>query len=134
MIELIRFSFLVCGALYLTSTAAITRPLRVWFLTIASWLKPLQSFLGALVYCSACSGFWLGGLLWILGVAPFKESNVIEAAVVALAVGAIWEKLTGFGTEAFFQESPSWLVEKWVPPTVPPPGENDGEEEKTDNG
>lgn len=86
------------GLVYLVTEAAITAPLRIL-------LARLHPLVATLLYCPACSGFWLGlGLAWLY---PSPEPWLVReglSAVGAMALAASWSKALG-GNAAWAAEA-----------------------------
>jgi len=95
MSELVRWALLTLGLVYLTTESAIFSPVRVALARRALLLETL-------LYCPACSGFWLGlvtswawpGEVWWLRLA--------ESATAGIALGALWGAV---------HSSPMWAAE-----------------------
>jgi len=101
LVLLLRWGAVTLGAIYfVTESALVMRP-RVWFARRGSWPT-------LLIYCAACSGFWLGLVsahwFWPFSVSEASWSRYIEGAVAAMALGAIWSKVTG-GNPAYEVEA-----------------------------
>ena len=88
------------GLVYLVTEAAITAPLRVP-------LARLHPLLASLLYCPACSGFWIG--LGLYGLYPGEAIPTFLRAVLsglgAMALSTTWSKATG-GNSAWDAEAP----------------------------
>ena len=104
MIELFRWALVTLGLVYLVTEASI-------FTVPRAFLASKSHFLGALVYCPACSGYWVGFLVGILGFWPFETIGIwalsimwLESAIAACALGALWGKL--HPNPAVFAEAP----------------------------
>lgn len=82
---LIRWTLLAMGLTYALTEAAIFAPLRL--MVRYGWKNP---WLTTLVYCRACTGFWVGLALGAFDVWPFVGTWSLESAVAAMALGAIW--------------------------------------------
>lgn len=83
----LRYTLVFWGLIYIVTQSAIMLPLRLFALRIST-------LLGALIFCPACSGFWIGlvlGLLGIYGPPLSKWSHAtIESALVATVLGYWW--------------------------------------------
>ncbi len=82
--QLINYILLLCGLVYLITQAGIMAPLRI---TVSMWAKPFE----LLIYCQACTGFWVGLMLAYTGHWPFTGWS-IESAVAGAALGALWRE------------------------------------------
>ncbi len=86
------------GLVYLVTEAAITAPVRVA-------LARLHPLLATLLYCPACSGFWLGlAVAWLY---PSGEPWPLRAglsALGAMALAGSWSKALG-GNAAWAAEA-----------------------------
>ena len=68
------------GMIYLVTEASIFHLPRAWFAS-----KSLLA--GQLIYCPACSGFWVGLASWWMWP---HDSFPLIPAVAALGLGALW--------------------------------------------
>jgi hypothetical protein len=95
---LLRFALLTLGFTYLLTQSSI-------FVLLRLWINARWPFIGTLVYCPACSGFWIGGVLGLFGAYPLPTLfGPVDAAVVACGLMATW-------TLAFVRVS-SWMLEQ----------------------
>lgn len=83
------------GIIYLISEAAIATYARMWVLS----KLPAKDFFIGLVYCRACLGFWVGGILahiWPgpLDYIPVEHFAVAVGAFSTMALGAIWNSIS----------------------------------------
>lgn len=88
MTDLLRWALLELGLIYFVTESVFFAPMRVA-------LSRGSGFLRALLYCPACSGFWLGALLGFLGFWPYHDSRrhvaeLIGSGVAGMAIGALW--------------------------------------------
>jgi hypothetical protein len=87
--HLVRFVLLTCGLSYVVTQSSPLGPLRVIALKLLGvW--------GALFYCMACTGFWVGlGLDWA-GLGPPWASVFyhIDAGLEGLAFAVLFSPLT----------------------------------------
>lgn len=82
--ELLIFALLALGLVYLITQSAIAYLPR-------NAIADLGAFWESLIYCPACTGFWVGVLLGALGYWVHAGwLGVIEAGVSACALGALW--------------------------------------------
>lgn len=82
MAELIRYILLVLGAVYIVTQSSIAAPVR-------QRIADVHPLLEALVYCGACSGFWIGAALYQTW--PYAVRwPALEAAVAGCMLGALW--------------------------------------------
>lgn len=97
LIHWIRFVLVFWGLVYITTQSAILQSLRIAILR-------RSLFLGVLVFCPACSGFWIGlgfGLLGLYGPALAPNSIAwLESALACTALGYLWS--TYFGDSEVF--------------------------------
>lgn len=99
---LIRFTLLTIGLTYLLTQSSVFVLLRVW-------INEKSPLLGSLVYCPACSGYWVGFTLWFVGVYPLPTIlGPIDAGVAACGLMATWAL-------AFLRTS-SWELEQHAAP------------------
>lgn len=84
---------IVCAALHwLLARAEITKPL---------WSRA-KGALDRLLRCAGCSGWWLGGFVYALGLHPFARTgwwNVITAGILGAFVTPVFEGLLMWGLE-----------------------------------
>lgn len=73
------FILMTIGLVYIVTQSSIGHVPRMW-------LADGGTLLEALIYCPACTGFWVGASLSWLGYWP----SAIEAGIIACAVGATW--------------------------------------------
>lgn len=83
----LRFGVIVWGLAYIVTQSSIILPLRLFVLK-------RSNFLGALIFCPACSSFWIGVLLGALGLygpplAPLSVSW-LESALISTVLGYFW--------------------------------------------
>lgn len=85
MLDLARWTLVTLGFVYLTTESVIFSPLRV-----AVARRGL--LVATLVYCAACSGFWLGLLtsLWLWPSSGPWWYRVLEGGIASTALGALW--------------------------------------------
>lgn len=101
MIFLLRFVLVSLGVIYLVTEASIAAGPR-------ALIAKRSLFLGSLLYCPACAGFWIGlGLsFYETGLWPFLPITGwlyhLESAFVTMALGAIWSAL---------HPNPAWEAE-----------------------
>lgn len=92
--DLARWALVVLGAIYFVTEASIATPLRVR-------IAVAHPLLEALIYCPACSGFWLGVSLhryW----GELSVQAAIGSGIAAMALGAAWASWRG---------APAWQSE-----------------------
>ncbi len=82
--QLINYILLLCGLVYLITQSGIVAPFR-------ALVSRLGLFFEALVYCQACTGFWVGLALAYTGHWPFTGWP-IESAIAGAALGALWKE------------------------------------------
>lgn len=93
--DVVRWALVVLGCIYLVTEASIATPVRVR-------IAVLHPLLEALIYCPACSGFWLGlSLCRFWG--PLSFSTAVASGLAAMALGAIWSSWRG---------APAWALEE----------------------
>ena len=78
--SLLIFSLLVVGVVYIVTQSAIFHLPRVW-------IADRHVMLEMLIYCPACTGFWVGVVLSLLG---YGNLSWLEGGIVACAIGALW--------------------------------------------
>ena len=83
--DLLHYIFMLAGLTYLITQSVIFRVFRMQ-------LAKAGSFGEALIYCPACTGFWLGAALTPLW--PFKALVFapLESAVGACGLMALWQE------------------------------------------
>ncbi len=81
---MIQFVLMLWGLVYLLTTSSIFAGVRM----AAMDLHPM---LGQLVYCPACSGFWIGGLLSVVSAWPLPPLlwAPLDAAISSTGIMAI---------------------------------------------
>ena len=95
-----RWALLCLGLTYLLTEAVIALPFRIWF-------ARGSRFRTALIYCPACTGFWVGAYLgaWYW---PFDArwyiDPILESGFAAMILGAAWA--TWHTSVAFVAEAP----------------------------
>lgn len=102
--EFFRWSLLAIGATYLITEAVI-------FVGVRVALARRSSFLETLVYCPACTGFWVGCALFLFW--PFTAvdtgvllvASILQSGVASMALGAAWGAWKG-GNPAYEAETP----------------------------
>lgn len=83
------------GIIYLISEASIISPLRMFVLA----RLPIKPFFMGLIYCRACLGFWVGGILAHFWPGPLQYVAIPEqwligvGAFSVMALGAIWNSI-----------------------------------------
>lgn len=81
---LIRFVMLTLGLTYIVTQSSI-------FILLRLWLNAKAQLLGTLIYCPACSGFWIGMVLGLLGAWPLPTIlGPLDAAIAACGLMATW--------------------------------------------
>lgn len=89
MILLVKFTLLVLGITYIITQSAIGTPVRLV-------VSKLGRFFAALIYCPACTGFWVGGTLGALGYKPWPMFShpqlILETAIAGCALMALWKE------------------------------------------
>jgi hypothetical protein len=84
VVDLLRWALFTLGFVYLTTESVIFSPIRVALARRALLLETL-------LYCPACSGFWLGLLTsWAWPGETSWWLRLVESAVAGLALGALW--------------------------------------------
>lgn len=81
--QLVHFCLVLTGFTYLITQSVILRPLR---LGVSKLGKPFE----VLIYCPACTGFWVGLALGWSGLWPWSPKVV--AAVAAAGLMALWSE------------------------------------------
>lgn len=106
MVDLIRWFLVTLGLIYFITESSLFAIIRV---TAAE----LSSVLRMLLYCQACSGFWIGiataAWLWPFGVGGdgwmAVSVQLIEGGIATMGLGALWSHMRG--------GNPAWHVEGW---------------------
>lgn len=93
---MIHFALLVAGLTYLLTQSVIFTPYRV---LVARGGASLE----ALVYCPACTGFWVGVLMHRLWDHPEVFFKPFEAGIGACAMMAVW---------SYYVPSNAWEIEQ----------------------
>lgn len=107
--ELIRWALLTLGLVYFTTESVLFSVARV------ALARRGGVMLETLLYCPACSGFWLGlatswawpGDVWWL--------RLIESAIAGMALGALWSAAHSnpmWGAEAPLRDPTTTLQER----------------------
>ena len=82
--DLLTFVLVLCGATYIITQSSIAVVLRTAFADLCGLCE-------SLVYCPACTGFWVGIALGLCGYWPRSgAAGVLEAGVAACGLGALW--------------------------------------------
>ena len=90
----VRWACVMVGLIYFTTESAFFAPVRVR-------LARSSDFLRMLLYCPACSGFWLG--LLISSQWPDRgPAYVLMSGIAGMGVGAMW---------ATFHDNVAWIAE-----------------------
>jgi len=100
MLQLIHFVLLTLGLTYIVTQSSIMIFPRMWIAARSMLLKTL-------IYCPACTGFWVGGGLQLTH--DYGFTGPLTAAVTACGLMATW-------TLAFLHTS-SWNMEQENAPT-----------------
>jgi hypothetical protein len=83
----VRYVLILWGLVYIVTQSAIMLPFRIGLLR-------MSTFFGALVFCPACSGFWLGLILGAPGIygPPLSQYSYAwaESAVISTVLGYFW--------------------------------------------
>ena len=102
LLNLFRWTLLLIGIVYLITQADIVSVPRVWF-------AKKNVFFLSLIYCPACTGFWVGLVLGATGLWPWEDDPLWFAiacsSISAMAVAKTWDSLTG-GNDAYGIELP----------------------------
>ena len=90
------------GVTYAISESAICAPFRLL-------VSKLGVFAVGLIYCPACTGFWVGAALGGMGALPWETSpslgaEIIVSAICMMAVTASWSAWKG--------PSPAYAIEQ----------------------
>ncbi len=89
------FFFLLAGIVYAVTSSFVLYPLR----KAVSMLGNLPT---VLIYCTSCTGFWVGGALefFVPGAWPFVALlwAPLDAAIGSMAAGAVWNVYVPSGT------------------------------------
>lgn len=106
---------IVCAATHwLVARSEIARPL---------WSRA-PGLLGRLLSCSGCSGFWLGGIAWTIGIRvtppDARHGGLALAMVLGTFVTPVFEGLLMWGLYASaLVEEPEPVVAPMEPPPSP---------------
>jgi hypothetical protein len=82
---MLHYMLLLLGITYVITQSVIGMPLRK--LVSKAGTVPM-----ILIYCPACTGFWVGLILGALGHWPLQPwySATVEAGITSCALGAVW--------------------------------------------
>ncbi len=82
IVAMFDWALITVGLVYLVTQSTIFSPLR-------KVVSKAGIFFEVLIYCPACSGFWLGGLAsaWLQ---PSGIETLLQAAIKGAALGALW--------------------------------------------
>ncbi len=86
MTDALRSAFLLLGLTYLLTQSSIFAPLRIA-------IRLRNPFLAQMVYCPACSGFWIGATLSLLGLNLLPTNTLLDPlynAVMSCGLMATW--------------------------------------------
>jgi hypothetical protein len=80
--DLARYALLVLGCTYIVSQSTIGSSLR-------QAVAQIHAILATLIYCPACTGFWVGVVFYQAW--PFAgPMQMVESGLAACAIGAMW--------------------------------------------
>lgn len=86
---MIQYTLILVGLIYIISQSTIFSFLRVR-------IARLSILTMALIYCPACTGFWVGAILGFLGLWPYITGHilisVLQSAISACGIGALWSQ------------------------------------------
>ena len=108
---MVHWALIVSGMIYLITRASIMGPIRVTLGLLLAKLPTLRAWTRTLVYCTACTGFWVGmvsGPLWV-PLWPFElplYARCIESGIAAMALGTALAKL--WDHSVYFDEAAAW--------------------------
>lgn len=85
MLQLLHYALILVGLTYIVTQSAVGRPLRMF-------VSRAGSFLESLIYCPACTGFWLGAALVSLWPFPTLVFAPLESAVGACGLMALYKE------------------------------------------
>lgn len=86
MAGLVSYLLVVWGLCYLLTTSVLCRPPRVL-------ISKLGALARTLVYCRACTGFWIGLVLGLCDFPPNLPIAALPAAIAAMGLCAICSEL-----------------------------------------
>ncbi len=110
--KLLLFGMLCASLHWLIARAEITKPL---------WSRA-SGVLDKLLRCAGCSGWWLGGVVYVLGLRPFALSawwSVLVACILGTFITPVFEGILLWGLEhTALQDDPELPDEDDVPGTL----------------
>lgn len=84
---MILFYVLALAFIYLITESWILRPIRVYI----GWRFPLA--FRVLVYCPACTGFWVGAVMgWWHPLDEDPAARIFTSAMSTMVAGAVWSR------------------------------------------
>lgn len=88
LMRFIRYVLVFWGAVYILTQSAI-------FVGVRKFLLKHSTFLATLIYCPACTGFWVGLVFGALGIygkglSHFNNVVIVESALSGTALGYLW--------------------------------------------
>ena len=80
-LDFLRFVIIVYGLTNIVTTSYLFKPIR-------TRLKSFNTYLGEMIKCSMCFGYWAGVLISFLGVDPISHPNSILNLILSGFVGS----------------------------------------------
>lgn len=91
---MLTWALVTLGLIYFVTEASIFAPVRVA-------IARRHALLAQLIYCPACSGFWIGlgmHVVWGTTISPYdwtlfdswRATALFESSVAGMALGAVW--------------------------------------------
>jgi hypothetical protein len=121
---LLHWFLMVSAIIYIITRSSIASPLRVMTgMALERW-PVVRGFVRMLIYCAACSGFWIGAAFardW-----PFEGpwwSRIAGSALAALTIGSVW---SNYWPPIYEYEATAWGV-------TPPEEDDAAPQEETEN-
>jgi hypothetical protein len=122
---LFHWTAICLGLIYIISESVIFMPIRLAF-------ARGSAFRTALIYCPACTGFWVGAVLGP-GLWPFSYNYsplwdfvrvCLESGIAGIVIGAIWG--TWHNSVAFDTEAPLLVDDDSAPEDASADGDDAG--------
>jgi len=86
---MIQYTLILIGLIYIVTQSTIFSFFRIQIAKLGAIAK-------LLIYCPACSGFWIGAIISLCGLWPYETGHilisVLQSAISACGIGALWSQ------------------------------------------